>query len=515
MFGEAGPSREMGGVHPNMSELQKLVNMQPATLPPDGQGFPPAPSGDTPGKQPHPSTTTSSLATTAAAAITTTTASSASKTPSPTLHASPPPDTGTPPSKDVASPAACTVSSTAVSLTNTPPTPTTSAVNTANEFSPRASVPAGPRPPMNNTSQPPGRPGPRPGFPIGDARPSPPSQHMIGPAPMVCAREQISPVRVMSPGQPQMRPGRPGSAGGSSGGSGTPTGMSPGLAGIKSPSCRTPPHSQPPGFQTPSPGASSASSPASIPGGEMRLGHISPTRMGYPGDHRMPHPAENRFVFPRAARPMYPGPGMMMGNRFGHMPDFRHRFPPGDMRYGHGPGDPRLRPDQYGGMGDYRYMPNDRMNHGMQYPHGPDHGHRFPHMAENRFPHPGARYPYHDNRFVHGGGEPNFPHMGENRFPHGNRFGPPPIMPPPPPLSHTNTLSNVNTTNTVSDRTSTAGSPRSTTNTLHGEMSPGAVRGQGQGHTMPSQSGSRSPQGHASHRRPDSLSLTLDRLEGT
>ena len=360
-------------------------------------------------------------------------------------------------------------------------------------------------------------------------RPSPPMQQSPrGPGHGIGPREQMSPLRVASPGQQQMRPGRLGSEGGSPGSCGTPTGMSPGLAGVRSPSCRTPPHSQPPGFQTPSPGASSASSPASTPGGDMgRLGHMSPPRMGYPGEHRVSHPGENRFVFPKTARPMYPGPGAMMGNRFAHMQEYRHRYPSSDMRYSHGPGDPRFRPDQYGGgMGDYRYMPGERLSHGMQQyppppsPHGPPgHVHRFPHMGDSRYPHPGPRYPY-DNRYAHGGGEPTFPHMGENRYMPGNRFGPPPVMPPPPPLSHTNTPSNVNTTNTVSDRASIAGSPRSTTITssLHGEMSPGAVRApcQGQqGHAMPSpQSGSKSPQGHAL-RRPDSLSLALDRFEGT
>ena len=521
MLGDAGS--DMGGLPHNMSELHKHVNMQSATLPRDEHGFPSSRLGDTSGKEA--TTTSSTTSTTCTESVTTattpsTTVTSASSTvtnvdaSSSSLRASPPQAESESVKHAPTSPASSsgpTIITTVVSgtITNTSTTPT-SGVNTANQFSPRAHVP-GPRLSMHTVPLPPV---PPPGGPNQQPpQPSPPSaqqQQVRGPASEVIyqgPREQLSPGQATSPGsqQQQNRPARPGSSG--SPGSGvTPTGMSPVLAGMRSPNCRTPPHSQaqPQGFQSPSPGASSASSPGSIPSGDMvRLGHMSPPRMGYLGDHRMPHMGENRFVFPRAARPLYAGPVAMMSSRFGHISDYRHRFP-GDSRYGPGPGEPRFRPEQFVGMADYRYIPSERLNHGMQYPHGSDH--RFPHMGENRYPHPGARFPY-DTRFTHGG-EPGF-HMGENRFPQGNRIGPPQVMPPPPPLSHTNTLSTINPTNTVSDSASTTGSPRPTT--LHGEMSPGAVRGQGH---MPSQlSGSRSPQGQL--RRPDSLSLALDRFEGT
>ena len=269
MFGEAGPGRDMAGVQPNMSELQKLVNMQPATLPPEGLA---AHVGDTPGKQPpspHTSSSTTSSACiestkTASGAVTaTSTASSGtceSKTPSPTQtppnSRASPLHTGSPSVKDRSSPA-CTVSSTATTTTsatavsattNTPTTPTSAVNNANNEFSPRASVHSGPRPSVNSVPLPPVPPGPRPGCDVAQQpiRPPPPSQSARGPAPSMVGREQMSPVRVASPGQQQMRPARPGS-------SGTPTGMSPGMAGVKSPGCRTPPPFSAPATRIPNP----------------------------------------------------------------------------------------------------------------------------------------------------------------------------------------------------------------------------------------------------------------------
>ncbi len=362
-----------------------------------------------------------------------------------------------------------------------------------------------------------------------------------------------------------MGPGVRSPSGLAHGGLRSPSGLAHGL---RSPGCRTPPHSQNlpppfPGFQTPSPGASSAGSPgASTPGSAeiVRLEHMSPPRMGFP-DHRMQHPGpdarfmprdirfgggenrfmppenrfaggDNRFVFPRSARPpMYPGSGPMMGGhpRYGGMhPDYppRHRYP--DPRYGEHP--PRFRPDQYGGMGEYRYMGGERLHHPAMYHEGP----RFPqppmHMGgDPRF----QRFPY-DSRFE-GGYPPPPPHMGEGKYPHPHsphsqggpapqqpgRFPPPSqMMRPPPPFSHANTPPNAgggsNSTNAAApDRLGGSG-PSSPRVTPHVDMAAAAQA------SAPSPRGPRSPQGPAGGggggaptRRPDSLNVAFERFEGT